>query len=162
MLEINKDVFLDDRGALTKVYCQKEFGDFGINTDFFEAYYSISKKNVLRGMHFQIPPGEHSKLINVIEGEILDVVVAISGPLKGEYFSLTLSKENSKSLYIPPGYAHGFLVKSPTAVVLMHLTGGYCPEFERGIKYDSFGFEWGCESPVISAKDCAQLGLDEV
>mgnify|MGYP001371338327 CR=1 FL=1 len=117
----------------------------------------FSEKNVLRGMHFQRHPYGHAKLVNVIEGEILDVVIGIGGKTntknRGQIFSTILSEENNRSLYIPEGYAHGFLVLSEQAIVVNHLTSVFNAENDTGIHYDSFGYDWPIKNPIISEKD---------
>jgi dTDP-4-dehydrorhamnose 3,5-epimerase len=154
---IKKSKFEDERGLFIKTFNRDEFDLIGLSSDFKESYFSFSKKNVLRGMHFQRQPYGHAKLITVIEGEILDVCVGIGGELnknnKGKYFATILSKENNKSLYIPEGYAHGFLCLSETAIVMNHMTSVYNPENDDGIHYLSFGFKWPTDNPILSIKD---------
>jgi dTDP-4-dehydrorhamnose 3,5-epimerase len=154
---VQKSKFEDARGVFIKTYNRDAFHAAGLSSDFKESYYSYSHKNVLRGMHFQRHPHGHAKLITVIEGEILDVCVGIGGALnarnKGKYVSAILSKENNRSLYIPDGYAHGFLVLSETAVVMNHMTSVFNPESDDGIHYRSFGFAWPVDNPILSEKD---------
>jgi dTDP-4-dehydrorhamnose 3,5-epimerase len=154
---VKKSKFIDERGVFIKAYSKDAFDCAGICSEFKEAYFSFSKRNVLRGMHFQRHPYGHAKLITVIEGEILDVCVGIGGELNkkniGKYFSTILSKENNKSLYIPDGYAHGFLCLSETAIVMNHMTTVFNAENDDGIHYLSFGFKWPSTNPILSAKD---------
>lgn len=134
----------DHRGSFVKTFNEHAFRRLGLATNFKEATYSISKKNVLRGCHYQQYPYGHIKLVNVIEGEILDVVVGIGGKKntrnRGKYFATILSKENNKSLYIPDGYAHGFLCLSEYAIVSYQTTSVYNAENDTGVRYNSFGF----------------------
>ena len=154
---IQKSKFEDERGVFIKIYNKDAFDCVGLSLDFKESYFSFSKRNVLRGMHFQRHPFGHAKLITVIEGEILDVCVGIGGELNkrntGKFFSTILSKENSKSLYIPDGYAHGFLCLSNTAIVVSHMTTVFSAENDDGIHYQSFGFKWPVDNPILSSKD---------
>ena len=154
---VQKSRFEDERGIFIKTFNKNVFDKFGISSDFKESYFSFSKKNVLRGMHFQKHPFGHAKLITVIEGEILDVCVGIGGILNkrntGKFFSTILSKENNRSIYIPDGYAHGFLCLSETAIVMNHMTTVFNPEQDTGIHYKSFGFEWPIDNPILSDKD---------
>ena len=154
---IEKSKFEDDRGTFIKTYNKEAFDLVGLSSDFKESYFSFSKKNVLRGMHFQRHPFGHAKLITVIEGEILDVCVGIGGILNkrntGKFFSIILSKDNNKSLYIPEGYAHGFLCLSETAIVMNHMTTVFNPQNDDGIHYLSFGFKWPIDNPILSSKD---------
>lgn len=154
---IQKTKFEDVRGEFIKNYNKEVFDEVGLSVDFKECYFSLSRKNVLRGMHFQRHPYGGAKLITVIEGEVLDVCIGIGGELNkrnmGKHFSTILSKENNRSLYIPDGYAHGFLCLSESAIVMNHMTSVYNPEYEDGVHYLSFGFEWPINSPILSEKD---------
>lgn len=154
---LEKKSFEDHRGIFVKTFNEHAFRQLGLATNFKEATYSISKKNVLRGCHFQQYPYGHAKLVNVIEGEILDVVVGIGGKMntrnRGRYFSTILSKENNRSLYIPDGYAHDFLCLSEFAIVSYQTTSVYNAENDTGVHYSSFGFDWPIENPILSDKD---------
>jgi dTDP-4-dehydrorhamnose 3,5-epimerase len=160
VLIIEHSVHEDIRGSFTKIYNSSAFREIGIEAEIKETYFSVSKQGVLRGMHYQIPPFGHAKIITVIEGEILDVCVATKHTrIKanfGQHYATVLSKENRRSLYLPEGYAHGFLVLSETAIVINQLTSEYNPDSERGILYNSFGFEWPLQNPILSDKDKAQ------
>ena len=153
---VQKSKFEDERGVFIKTYNKDAFDAAGLASDFKESYFSFSKRNVLRGMHYQRYPFGHAKLITVIEGEILDVCVGIGENLsnnKGKFFSTILSKSNNRSLYIPAGYAHGFLCLSESAIVMNHMTTVYSPENDDGIHYLSFNFTWPIANPIISEKD---------
>ena len=108
-------------------------------------------------MHYQQYPFGHAKLVSVLEGEILDVIFGIGGMLntrnRGKYFSAILSDENRKTLFIPDGYAHGFLCLSDRAVVSYQTTSVYNAEADRAIHWDSFGYEWPINNPILSDKD---------
>ena len=154
---LEKSRFEDLRGQFIKTFNEDAFREMGLATTFRESVYSISKKNVLRGCHYQKYPYGHAKLVNVIEGEILDVIVGIGGKEnphnKGKFFAAILSRENNRSLYIPDGYAHGFLCLSDHAIVSYHTTTVHNPENDTGVHYRSFGFDWPIENPIISEKD---------
>lgn len=147
--------FSDERGAFIKTFHSGAFKEHGLDVDFKESFYSISKKNVLRGMHFQLPPCDHAKLVYVISGEIIDVALDIrkDSSTYGEFYSTVLSADNHRSLYMGKGYAHGFLSKSDDTIVGYLTSTVHSPDHDAGIKWDSFGMEWGCESPIISARD---------
>ena len=166
MFIVQKSRFEDERGDFIKIFNADAFGSAGLPADFKESYYSHSHKNVLRGMHFQRHPFGHAKLVSVIEGEILDVCVGIGGTLnarnRGKFFSTILSKSNNRSLYIPDGYAHGFLVLSERAIVVNHMTSVFNPEYDAGIHYDSFGFDWPVKNPIVSEKDRNQINFNEL
>lgn len=164
LIENNK--FIDDRGSLTKTFSEELFAEVGIGKRFKESYYSISKKNVLRGMHYQKHPFGHGKLVHVIEGEILDVIVGLGGTEnpanRGKTFSTILSSENNRSLYVPDGYAHGFLVTSDKAVVVSYMTECYNEQHDAGVHYNSFGFEWPTTNPIVSLKDQNQILMTQL
>jgi len=162
VFEIENKVFEDHRGKFVKTFHEDAFKSHGLEYDFKESFYSVSKKNVLRGMHFQLPPHDHAKLVYVTDGEILDVAVDIrkNSPTFGEYFSTKLSSGNAKSLYMSKGFAHGFLTLSNSATVTYLTTTIHAPEHDSGIRWDSFGFDWwGCDNPIISNRDEAFEGL---
>lgn len=155
VFEIQNKKFEDERGVFIKTFHEDIFKEHGLETDFKESFFSISRKGVLRGMHFQLPPHDHAKLVYVTCGEILDVAVDIrEGSLTyGQYFATILSQENAKSLYIGKGYAHGFLTLSESATVVYLTSTVHSPENDKGIHWDSFGFDWGLKEPVISERD---------
>lgn len=157
---IEKSAFIDKRGVFIKSYHEQIFEEHGINCNFKESYYSVSPKNVLRGMHYQRFPYGQAKLINVIEGEVLDVIVNINESDEknfGKFFSTILSKKNNRSLFIPEGYAHGFLVLSDIAIVVNNATTLYNENSDTGVRYDSFGFEWPSYELILSDRDKALL-----
>ncbi len=150
---IEKSKFKDNRGDFIKTFNADVFKKENLESEFKESYYSFSHRNVLRGMHYQKAPHGHAKLISVIEGKILDVCVSVKNATKGQYFSIELSKNNNKSLYIPNGYAHGFLVLSRYAIVLNQMTSVFNLESDTGIHYKSFGYKWPVKKPILSNKD---------
>jgi len=160
---IQHKIFSDHRGSLVKVF-EEQIKKYDIDSIFNECYYSTSTKNVLRGLHFQKAPFGHAKLITVLEGKILDVIVGVSKEKKnvGKVLANFLSKEKYQSLYVPDGYAHGFLVMSDVAVVMNHSTGYYKPELESGVRYDSIDFEWPLKNPILSEKDKNQMSLLDI
>lgn len=155
VFEIQNKKFEDERGVFIKTFHEDIFKEHGLETDFKESFFSISRKGVLRGMHFQLPPHDHAKLVYVTCGEILDVAVDIrEGSFTyGQYFATILSQENAKSLYIGKGYAHGFLTLSESATVVYLTSTVHSPENDTGIHWDSFGFDWGIKKPIVSERD---------
>jgi dTDP-4-dehydrorhamnose 3,5-epimerase len=147
--------FEDHRGLFVKTFHNDVFREAGLETDFKESFYSVSKKHVLRGMHFQLPPHDHAKLVYVSAGEILDVVVDIrkNSQTYGQYVTKNLSSENAQSLYIAKGFAHGFLTLSDTATVIYLTTMFYAPDHDSGVRWDSFGFDWPEFDFIISERD---------
>ena len=158
VLIIEPKVFGDERGFFFESFNRRQFADLiGRDVDFVQDNHSRSSKNVLRGLHYQIqhPQG---KLVRVVQGAVLDVAVDIrkSSPSFGQHVAVELSAENKRLLWIPAGFAHGFLVLSDTAEFLYKTTDYWFPEFERSIAWNdkSLNIEWSIEaSPEISAKD---------
>lgn len=148
-------VFKDIRGKFIKIFNNTFFQKNNLNIEIKETYFSLSNKNVIRGMHFQTPPYEHIKIVYVPHGKILDVVLDIrkGSPTYGEYHSIELSDVNAKILIIPKGLAHGFKsIQDNTNVTYMQTTV-YMLESDVGIKYDSFGFDWQCNHAQLSQRD---------
>lgn len=149
--------FNDNRGSFIKVYNEEFFAENGLKTNFKESYYSISAKNVIRGMHFQLPPFEHTKLVYLNHGNIIDVVLDIrqSSPTYGKYFSIELNTENSVLVYIPVGCAHGFRSLEDHTMVTYLQTSVYDSNSDAGIHFDSFMMDWQCNQPIVSTRDLA-------
>lgn len=157
LIIIEPVVFEDNRGFFMETYSYKEFEKAGIKEKFVQDNHSKSTKGVLRGLHFQIEPFAQSKLIRCIKGEIFDVAVDIrprSMTFK-KWFGVILSEENKKMLYIPKGFAHGFVVLSEIAEVEYKVDNFYSPEHERGIIWNDpeIGIKWPFETPILSQKD---------
>ncbi len=147
--------FEDTRGAFVKTFHQETFQEQGLNSAFVESYYSVSRKDVIRGMHFQTPPHEHEKLVYVPYGSILDVVLDIrkNSPTYGKYVTQMLNAENGYMFYIPKGCAHGFLSLENDTIVTYMQTSMYAGDHDEGIRYDSFGLDWNVPSPELSSRD---------
>mgnify|MGYP003624925862 FL=1 len=160
-------VFGDERGFFYESFNANVFEQLtGRSTDFVQDNHSRSSRGVLRGLHFQLAPRAQAKLVRVVQGEIFDVAVDVRPESKtfGEWVSQTLSAENRKQLWIPEGFAHGFLTMSETAEVLYKTNGLYAPEFERCVLWNdaSIGIDWPMTSGlVISEKDRAGQALSE-
>lgn len=166
VLEITPKVFGDQRGFFFESYNHLVFRDkTGLDVTFVQDNHSCSAKNVLRGLHYQIhhPQG---KLVRVIKGSIYDVVVDIrrSSPTFGQWVSRLLTAEEKHQLWVPPGFAHGFLVLSDQAEVLYKATDYYAPEYDRCIRWSDpdIGIHWPLEAePILSAKDAVGKFLKE-
>lgn len=149
--------FQDRRGGFQKLFNYDFFKDNHLDTDFKEFYYSVSRKNVIRGMHFQLPPYDHTKVVYVSKGAIRDVVVDLrssSGTYR-EYFSIELDETKAQYLYIPSGFAHGFLALEDDSIVNYAQTSCYSKEHDCGIAPCSIGFDWGIDNAIISDRDLA-------
>lgn len=150
-------VFGDERGFFLESYNQKMFAGLGIEVHFVQDNHSSSRRNVLRGLHYQIKHAQ-GKLVRAVEGEILDVAVDMrrSSPTFGGWEAVRLSGENKRMLWIPQGFAHGFRVTSEKAQVLYKATDYYAPEYERTLAWNDpdLKIDWGLEGePIVSAKD---------
>jgi dTDP-4-dehydrorhamnose 3,5-epimerase len=147
--------FNDQRGSLTKIFHQPTFEELGLAGNFKEEYYSISSKGVIRGLHFQIPPSSHAKCIICLAGSIFDVVVDLrkSSHTYGQHFSVILKAEEPTLLYVPEGFAHGFMALEDNSLFLNKSTTVYDPTCDRGIKWDSCGISWPDLAPILSQKD---------
>lgn len=159
---IDYKLFDDKRGAFVKTIHEPSFTAFGLSWQFAESFYSISKKNVIRGMHYQQKPYSHSKLVYVIKGKIIDVVLDIRNHSEtfGKCFSVELSAENCKAIYIGEGFAHGFLSLEEDSIVEYHTTTVQSKEAEAGINWNSFNYNWGINDPILSDRDNALQNFD--
>lgn len=156
---IKPKVHGDHRGYFMESFRQDEFEKNVTQTKFIQDNESFSTKGTLRGLHYQLPPYAQSKLVRVTQGEVLDVAVDIrqGSPTFGGYVSSVLSSENKHQLFVPRGFAHGFLVLSETAVFNYKVDNYYSPECDRGIKFDDaeIGVDWKLklEELLLSEKD---------
>ncbi len=160
---ITLDAFEDNRGSFIKTFAETPLQEAGISFTLRESYFSLSKKDVIRGMHFQTPPHQHAKIVFCPQGAILDVIVDLrkSSPTYGQYFAQELSAENHKAYYIPEGFAHGFKSLTDDAMTYYLVSSEYSREHDTGIRYDSFGFDWEVKEPIISLRDLSFVGLGE-
>lgn len=160
---IQFDRFADDRGSLTKVFTETSLAEKGIPTHFPEHFYSISRRGVIRGMHAQKAHTECGKFIYVPVGEVLDVVLDVRPESKTfrQFFHTNLSAENHTAIYVPKGCMHGFLALGENNHTVYFQTEMRDPNFESGIRFDSFGMNWGVDSPVVSERDLSLPTLEE-
>jgi dTDP-4-dehydrorhamnose 3,5-epimerase len=164
-LVLEPRVFGDDRGFFLESYNEKTMQEIGIPERFVQDNHSYSTRNVLRGLHYQMPRAQ-GKLVRVVVGEILDVIVDLrrKSSTFGKWEAVPLSGENKRMLWIPSGFAHGFRVVSPDAHVLYKTTDFYFPEFERTLLWNDphLAIDWQLDGePVISAKDRAGRSLQQ-
>lgn len=149
--------FSDDRGFFMETYKHTDFANAGITGQFVQDNHSRSVKGVLRGLHYQKNPHAQGKLVHCLQGRIFDVAVDIrkGSATYGRWVGAELSGDNTLMLYVPAGFAHGFLVLSETAEVLYKCTDEYAPEDDRGIRWDdpAIGIHWPVATPVLSEKD---------
>lgn len=155
-------VLVDDRGYFLESYNKKKFEEAIGMISFGKENESKSSKGVLRGLHFQKPPYAQAKLVRCIEGKVLDVAVDIreGSDTYGEHVSVELSGENKRQIFIPRGFAHGFLVLSNSAIVAYKVDNSYAPAYDAGIRWDDskLNIQWGMsESEVLLSEKDAKL-----
>lgn len=151
------EIYRDQRGEFLEAYRKHFFKDLELEIEFVQDNISRSEKNVIRGLHYQLPPASQVKLVMVMHGEILDIAVDLRphSPTFGEHYAAKLSSENRQMLLIPTGFAHGFSVLSDEATVYYKCNDYYNSELERGIRWDDpeLNIGWSVENPVLSDKD---------
>ena len=162
LVVIEPTVFEDDRGYFSESYNKKKFEKAIGEISFVQDNESKSSKGVLRGLHFQKPPYAQAKLVRCIEGKVLDVAVDIreGSETFGQHITVELSGENKKQVFIPRGFAHGFLVLSNSAIVSYKVDNSYAPAFDAGIRWDDslLNIQWGVsESEVLVSEKDAKL-----
>src|SRR5690606_15318729 len=147
--------FGDVRGNFTKTFQDTVWKEQGIDFVLKESYFSISKKDVIRGMHFQLPPHGHSKIVFCPKGAILDVIIDLrkGSPTYGQHHAEELSEGNHRAYFIPEGFAHGFKSLTEDALTYYLVSSEYHKESDTGIRWDSFGFDWQAADLIISARD---------
>ena len=166
-LLIQPEIFSDNRGCFSESYNKKNFSEiFGKDINFVQDNYSKSKKNVLRGMHFQVNPKSQGKLIEVISGEIFDVILDIRKSSKTfmQWEGIKLSSNTKKQIWIPSGFAHGFLTLSDSAELHYKVTDYYDSNLENTIRYDDpkLSIDWPKTSEyILSKKDKEAKSLQE-
>jgi dTDP-4-dehydrorhamnose 3,5-epimerase len=165
VLRVFVDAHRDDRGFFMETWNRRSFADVGIDADFVQDNFSRSARHTLRGLHYQIEQAQ-GKLVRVIDGEAFDVAVDVrrSSPTFGQWVGETLSADNHEALWIPPGFAHGFLALSDTVAFEYKCTDFYAPEHERVIRWDDpdIGIRWPLPqggAPILSSRDAAAVSL---
>lgn len=154
--------YIDNRGGFQKLFNEDFFLENKLECGFKEIYYSVNKKDVIRGMHFQTPPYDHVKMVHVSKGKILDVVVDIRKKSKtyGKCFSIELDDQQGKYLYIPKGFAHGFETLDDESIVNYAQTSCYNREHDCGIDAMSIEYDWEIKHPIRSGRDLTFPVLD--
>jgi len=155
----------DERGFFARSWCAREFGDHGLESRLVQCNISYSRvKGTLRGMHYQIPPFEEGKLVRCTQGGIHDVIIDLRRDSKsfGKHFGVTLTAENRTMLYVPKGFAHGFLTLEDDTEVSYQMSEFYAPACARGIRWNdpSFTIEWPGDVRILSKKDRSYADFD--
>ena len=164
---VKPKVFGDNRGFFLESYKKTDFVNNGIDIEFNQDNHSKSTKGVLRGLHYQAKPYGQAKLVRCARGKIYDVAVDIrpNSPTFGQYVKVELSEENKQMLFIPEGFAHGFVVLSEEAELLYKASGEYAPQADRGILWSDkdINIDWNIDfEPILSEKDKIQPTLKEI
>lgn len=159
LLIIEPKVYRDERGYFTESWNHKAFAEAGIDHHFEQDNQSGSVRDVVRGLHFQVPPFEQGKLVRVLAGAVIDIVVDLrkSEPTFGKHFSITMKAPGFTMLYIPPGFAHGFRTLEDNTLFSYKCTRIYDAASERSIRWNDpdLAIDWGIANPLLSAKDQA-------
>lgn len=157
LIEFLPRVFKDDRGSFLETFSMRWFEPFGIQPEFVQDNQSVSKKGVLRGLHFQKPPYAQAKLVRVTSGKALDVAVDIrrESPTYGQHVTCVLDAEHHNLFYIPEGFAHGFVALEENTTFLYKCTNYYNPSSEGGLLWNdpALAIDWGVSEPLVSPKD---------
>lgn len=160
--ELRPSRFVDGRGSFVKSFHAGEFAEMGLRTDWTEQFHSVSRRGVLRGLHFQLPPFDHAKLVYCPQGEVWDVAVdlRVGSPAFGCHASVRLSGEAGNMLYLPSGLAHGFLALSHEALMVYNVTSVHAPSHDSGIHWGSAGVAWPHPPELVSPRDSALPRLE--
>lgn len=166
LLIIQPKSFSDDRGFFMESYNKERYREAGIAEEFVQDNLSLSRKGVVRGLHYQAPPFAQGKLVSVVRGKVWDVAVDIrhDSPTFGKHVAVELSAENKKQFWIPAGFAHGFLALEDNTIFTYKCTNVYSPEHDRGIRWNDpeIGIEWPLENSIVSEKDQKHPLLKEI
>ena len=163
LYEIRPKIFTDLRGRFVKTLHAGTYANIGLCSEFAEEYYSVSRQRVLRGLHFQVPPRDHVKLVYCTQGRVLDAVVDLraGSPTYGQSALFELSDELANMLYIPSGLAHGFYVTSDAATLIYKTSTVHAPESDAGLRWDTAGIRWPDPTPIVSKRDQSFQPLEE-
>ncbi len=152
---IRPRIFRDERGSFVKTFHADRFRELGLDFEPREEFFSTSVRGVLRGMHFQVPPAAHAKLVYCIVGRILDVVLDLrkDSPTFGRSCARELSAANREMVFIPVGFAHGFLALTEDATMVYQTATVHSPAHDSGVHWNGFGFDWPVQTPILSERD---------
>ncbi len=163
---IEPTFFNDERGVFAETFKLSDFKTAGIKYDFVQDNYSKSKKGVIRGMHYQLDPMAQGKLVRVVHGKIFDAVIDLrkNSPYYCKWVGVILSEENRLMLWVPPGFAHGFLALEDNSEVIYKTTKEYAPGLDRGIIWDDkkIGIKWPIKNPMPSGKDAKLPSFENI
>jgi dTDP-4-dehydrorhamnose 3,5-epimerase len=155
----------DERGFFARAFCEREFGNHGLATRFVQANNSLTaQKGTLRGMHYQLPPKAETKLVRCVRGGLFDVILDLrkDSPTFGHSYGAELTAENRRMMYVPKGFAHGFITLTADSEAFYFVDELYAPELERGVRWNDprFGIQWPIPPEVLSDKDRGHRDFD--
>jgi len=167
VLIIESEIYRDNRGYFTETFNFEKFQEVAGDFNIMQANQSKSKHGVIRGLHFQTPPFTQAKLVHVVKGEVLDIIVDIrtDSPTFGQHMSIILNGSNKTRLYVPKGFAHGFITLSKDAIFQYYVDGTYAPNFESGIRFDdkTLNIDWKLKrNIVLNDKDKNLKSFNEI
>lgn len=162
LYEIRPKVYSDQRGRFVKTLHAPLYANGGLRGEFVEEYYSVSHQGVLRGLHFQLPPHDHVKLVYCMQGGVLDAVVdlRVGSPTYRQFALFELTADRANIVYVPSGLAHGFYVPLGAATLVYKTSTVHAPESDAGIRWDSAGIPWPARAPILSDRDKAFVTLE--
>ena len=163
IIEFKIPKFQDQRGSFQKLFNFQDFLNLGIQFEPKEHFHSISKKNVIRGMHFQTDESSHNKIIHCIKGSIVDVCVDIrrSSPFYNQPLSIKLKENSNLAVYVPKGFAHGFLSLEDDTIVQYMADKEHNPLKDKGILWNSIDYKWECNNPILSNRDLSHPSIGD-
>lgn len=160
--KVDLSIFMDSRGSFTKSYAKSRFNDLGVDFECHEEFFTVSHKNVLRGMHLQLPPYDHTKSVCCVTGSATDVLLDLrNGKNYGKHVRIELNGKAPVLLIIPKGVAHGFLAREDNTIMAYKTSQEHAPEYDSGVLWNSFSFDWQINSPIISSRDDTLLPFDK-
>ena len=159
--EIRPKALIDARGQFVKIFHAETFEGLGVETNFPEQFYTTSKQGVIRGLHFQAPPMDQTKVVFCVSGSVLDVVVdlRVGSPTYGHHVRFQLDADKPCAIYIPSGLAHGFCVLGSSATLMYMVSRSYAPQCDDGIAWNSAGIQWPVSAPILSERDRGLMPL---
>lgn len=151
---------VDARGDFSKLFAREAWSAVGLQLDMRELFFTRSRRDTIRGMHFQRPPHAHAKLVACLSGAVQDVLVDLRrGPGFGRVASVDLRADQPVVLHVPEGVGHGFLARTDDALMLYATSREHAPSHDAGVLWSSIGHAWGCAAPLLSARDAAHPAL---
>jgi dTDP-4-dehydrorhamnose 3,5-epimerase len=161
--EIQLRNLVDERGFFRKTFQRSIFEEYGLDSAFQETFYTSSTQNVLRGMHVQLPPAHHAKLLYCLSGRVMDVLLDLrtGSPEFGRCAVLELDAARATAVYVAPGVAHGYYVREGPAFMVYHVTSEHSESLDQGVHWSSVPVEWPTKSPLVSLRDSRLPSLVE-